>query len=305
MTNKRLTKPFWFANVWSFFPDFTVEDLEVNFLKWRANQAAFQQMTQTKTLSELLDPEVLTDLPGDLAGIYIALHYGPYRLLPRYLLAAGYRIAVLASPQVIQREQVHTLADVKANNLPADALTYIDASRKTVMKNILSALQEQRVVLVYIDADEGAQRCTAKNQNTLLKINLLHGHLYFRANIALLAFRYGLPLAFLIMEKNSRSGRWQLTCSNNIKTGRKETVQNYLKRFKSKLTVILSAMMERDWTAWENWPMLHLYQPELKRADAEGIEGLIWGMPVCFQQRRFIFDLKGRQFFEIQPNGQK
>ncbi len=299
MDKNHLTKPFWFANVWTFFPDLGIDELEINYLKWRALQSSFTQMAQPALLTQLLDQEIRQTIPKDLTGIGIAFHYGPYRQLPRYLIAASYRIAVVASPEVIRRESDTTFNDLLINNLPKDTLQYIDAARSTVLRNIISALQDHRIVLLYLDADAGVRQIAAKNHQALMKVPVRHKELYFHSNTARLAYKFGIPVSFMLMDRDSADGRWKIALLNKLAFRKNEPLLGYLKRFKMKLTRVLNRIMKQDWTAWENWPLLHLYQPDLAIADANVSNAPVWVMPVHMQQRQFFFDVKNKRFFEI------
>lgn len=300
MNNNQFTKSFWFANVWSFFSEFTVEDLEVNYLKWRAYRQSFAKMHHHPAqLNETLDPVCLEMLPTDLTGIIISFHYGPYRLIPRYLLAAGYKISVLASPSIIQKERKETEHLLKFNNLEADSLRYIDASRRTVLKNIVSDLNEKRLVLVYLDADEGVDRLAAKKARSLLKVPVAASQLYFHVSIVQLAFRFHIPLSFLLMEKNGTNGRWRLALSKKLGCKRGEQPDEFMKRFKRKLNTTVDRIVMKEWTAWENWPLIHFYHPDLAQAQVASRNTSAWMMPICTQQRAFLFDAKNRIYYEL------
>lgn len=302
MNNNQLTKPFWFANVWNFFSEFTVEDLEINYLRWSAYRNSFARMLQPVQLDQMLDASCLEMLPTDLTGIVISFHYGPYRLIPRYLLAAGYKISVLASPSIIQKEQKETEHLLQFNNLEADCLRYIDASRSTVLKNVVSDLNEKRLVLVYLDADEGVNRLAAKGTRSLLKVSVAASRLYFHASIAQLAFRFHIPLAFLLMEKNENNGLWNLALSKRLSCKRAEQLDGYMKRFKRKLNRAINRILMKEWTAWENWPLIHFYRPDLEEKKVVSQDALTWVMPIYVQERAFFFDVKNRQFFELKTD---
>jgi len=302
MNNNQLTKPFWFANVWNFFPEFTVEDLEINYLRWSAYRKSFAKMLQPVQLDRMLDAFCLEMLPTDLTGIVISFHYGPYRLIPRYLLAAGYKISVLASPGIIKKEQKETELLMQLNNLEADSLRYIDASRRTVLKNILSDLNEKRLVLVYLDADEGVNRLAAKGTRSLLKVPVAASGLYFHASIAELAFRFHIPLAFLLMEKSENNGLWNLALSKGLRCKRAEQPDGFMKRFKRKLNTTINRIVMKEWTAWENWPLIHFYRPDLEEKKVASQDALTWIMPIYLQERAFFFDVKNRQFFELKTD---
>lgn len=302
MNNNQLTKPFWFANVWNFFPEFTVEDLEINYLRWSAYRKSFAKMLQPFQLDRMLDASCLEMLPTDLTGIVISFHYGPYRLIPRYLLAAGYKISVLASPSIIQKEQKEAAHLLQFNNLEADCLRYIDASRSTVLKNVVSDLNEKRLVLVYLDADEGVNRLAAKGSRSLLNVPVAASRLYFHASIAQLAFRFHIPLAFLLMEKSENNGLWNLALSKRLSCKRAEQLDGYMKRFKGKLNRAINRILMKEWTAWENWPLIHFYRPDLEEKKVVSQDALTWVMPIYLQERAFFFDVKNRQFFELKTD---
>ncbi len=299
MHKNQLTKPFWFANVWTFFPDLGVGDLEINYLKWRAFQSAFAKMARPSLLTQLLDLESLETIPTALTGICLAFHYGPYRLLPRYLIAAGYKITIVVSPKVIRGESCSTHHDLLINNLPKDTVHYIDASRPAVLKNMISAVHQRRLVLLYLDADEGVRHISSKNHRTLIKVPILHKELYFHSNSARFAHKFGIPVSFMWMDRDRNDGRWKVAIMNKLAHRQNESISIYLKRFKMKLEVVLKRIMGQDWTAWENWPLLHLYQPDLATANDNGINGPFWMMPIVMQQRQFFFDVKNKRFFEI------
>jgi len=302
MNNNQLTKPFWFANVWNFFPEFTVEDLEINYLRWRAYRQSFAKMLQPVQLDQMLDASSLEVLPTDLAGMVISFHYGPYRLIPRYLLAAGYKISVLASPSIIQKEQKETEHLLQFNNLKADCLRYIDASRSTVLKNVVSDLNEKRLILVYLDADEGANRLAAKGTRSLLKVPVAASGLYFHASIAELAFRFHIPLSFLLMEKNENNGLWNLALSKRLSCKRAEQLDGFMKRFKRKLNTTINRIVMKEWTAWENWPLIHFYHPELWETAVVLKNRPTWIMPIWLGQRAFFFDVKNWKYFELKTD---
>lgn len=302
MNNNQLTKSFWFANVWSFFSEFTVEDLEINYLKWNAYRQSFAKMQQSARLDQMLDPACFEMLPTDLTGIVISFHFGPYRLIPRYLLAAGYKISVLASPKIIKKEREEVQGLLRLNELEQDSLQYIDASRRTVLKNILSALNEKRLVLVYLDADEGVNRLAAKGLRGLLKVPVMDGKLYFHPSIPQLAFRFHIPVSFLLMEKNESNGRWNLALSKRLSCKRGEQPVGFMKRFKTKLNTTINRIVMKDWTAWENWPLLHFYHPDLEETKVVPQNTLTWVMPIWVGQRPFFFDVKNRQYFELKTD---
>ncbi len=55
----------------------------------------------------------------------------------------------------------------------------------------------------------------------------------------------------------------------------------------------------KEWTAWENWPLIHFYQPELWETGVVLKNKPTWIMPIWLGQRAFFFDAKNRQFFEL------
>ncbi|WP_312742866.1 hypothetical protein [Sphingobacterium multivorum] len=299
MNNNQLTKSFWFANVWNFFPEFTVEDLEINYLKWSAYRKSFAKILQYAQLDQMLDPACLEILPTNLTGIVISFHYGPYRLIPHYLLATGYKISVLASSKIIQKERDAMQELLQLNELQQERLRYIDASRRTVLKNILSDLNENRLILVYLDADEGINRLAAKGKQSLFKAPVAAGKLYFHASIAQLAFRFHIPLSFLLMEKNEHNGRWKLALSKKLKCKRAEQSAVFMKRFERTLNSTINRIVMKEWTAWENWPLIHFYQPDLAQARIAWRNTPTWMIPICIQQRVFLFDIKSWRYYEL------
>lgn len=302
MHKNHLTKPFWFANVWTFFPDLGVDDLEINYLKWCGLQNTFAQMAQPSLLMKILDQETLKTIPRELTGICIAFHYGPYRLLPRYLIAAGYKVTIVVSPKVIRRESNSAYNDLLINNLPKDMLQYIDASRPAVLKNMISAVHQRRIVLLYLDADEGLRRISAKNHQALIKVPILRKELYFHSNSARLAHKFGIPVSFMWMDRDSNDGRWKVAIANKLTLRKNEPISGYLKRFKMKLATALKRIMGQDWTAWENWPLLHLYQPDLAIVSDKVTNEPVWMLPIAMQQRQFFFDVKNKRFFEVKTD---
>ncbi|GAA4175502.1 hypothetical protein [Sphingobacterium ginsenosidimutans] len=299
MDKNHLTKPFWFANVWTFFPDLGIDDLEINYLKWRALQSSFALMAHPALLTQVLDQEIVQTIPRDLTGMCIAFHYGPYRMLPRYLIAAGYRITVVASAEVIKRDSESVYNELLINDLPKDTLKYIDATRPTVLRSIVSAVKDRRIVLIYLDADEGVRKIAAKNHQALIKVPIAQKQLYFHSNSARLAYKFGIPISFMLMDRDDIDGRWKVSITNKLVFKKNEPLKGYLKRFKMKFAVVLNKIMGQYWMAWENWPMLHLYQPNLAQTNHSTSNDPVWVMPICMRQRQFFFDVKNKRFFEI------
>ncbi|MNN63492.1 hypothetical protein D3C81_1788760 [compost metagenome] len=71
-----------------------------------------------------------------------------------------------------------------------------------------------------------------------------------------------------------------------------------LKAF-TKLQEYFQAMMQQDWTAWENWGLMHHYKGFDERNGLEARNKGGWMIPFSFADKGYLFDLSSKLFYEI------
>ncbi|WP_437918763.1 hypothetical protein [Sphingobacterium sp. LRF_L2] len=292
---ENMQRALWYANVLQYFPRLNLDDLRAAFADWQQKKREYIRFYDACNLAVLKKgmPEKILD--GE-AGLLITFHTGPYRLLPRLLIAAGYKIGLVASSKVIAREKSWYAEELLANNISLDNFSCMEADKPTVLKQIITAIEaEKRWVLVFLDADEGQKKHSAN----LLHVKLFHGHVYFRNNLFLFAERFGIPVAIVYMEDRAQNGNWQVAIHNQFYPDAKSVKGHYAKQCADAIRTGFPAIIGRDWTAWENWSLLHCYQKEYIVPKQLDLTNPVWVMPFLVGNRRFFLDMSNRQFFEI------
>lgn len=299
MKNKRpdLARGIWYANVLQYLPALGRGDLEEAYVAWLDNRQRYADYYADLDLARMhtiASPE-MANLPEG-GGILITFHFGPYRLLPRMLLATGYKVGLLASSSVIARERNWYARELLDSNISSDAFACIDAGDGGALRKMLRCVQqEKRWVVLFIDADEGA--LVAKEN--LAKIPLFSGWVYLRRNVFRLSAKFGLPIAATYMrEDSSNLGVMPEMVSLSLET-KAEDLDHLADSYLQKVGMIMQQMLTENWTAWENWSLLHHYEPDQCAVRELDAEQPILVMPWQAGGKRYFLDLSNRQFFQV------
>ncbi|MFU1856601.1 hypothetical protein ACK8HY_06235 [Sphingobacterium sp. NGMCC 1.201703] len=294
----------WMANVQGFYPDKSAVELEAGYQRWKDHRQRFALMNRDFPFENILhqSPNVeLASLPG---SIVFTFHYGPYRLLPRSLVAAGYRLTIVVSASVLDRERTRYALDLAAMGLPADRLECLEASNAMVIRKILQAISKSRLILVFLDANESAGNNGSNREHGRLRVSFGASYFYWRSNLLKLAHRIGLPVyAIHLSPKLHHTGpTWQVGDPLTVLTPADKNNPMALLNAFTKLQEYFHAMMQQDWTAWENWGLMHHYKGFDQRA---GIDARCQGsymVPFSFADKGYLFDLSRKLFYEIIAN---
>ncbi|WDF66928.1 hypothetical protein PQ465_11485 [Sphingobacterium oryzagri] len=287
-----INKAIWCTNVMQFLPHINHVDLQQAYSSWVNKRRGYNALYSAVTLRAMLESrtENFPTLPST-GGVLLTFHFGPYRMLARQLLASGRKVALLASAKVLSREERWYRSELAAAGMPLENFRCIDASRSMALRSILSAVQSQYWVIHFLDADESSGTSSLHRA----KISLFSGMVYWRTNIFKLLARFHLPAAVGCV--SSRSPYKPVITS--LPKCDQQTEEQFEQDILSVISDVFTNLIASDWTAWENWILLHRYQPVLARPQAIEQGRPIIAMPIMVQDKRYLLDVSNGQFFEI------
>jgi hypothetical protein len=288
----------WLANVQQFFPDKAPTQLWNDYSTWLKNRSQFQQLYQHYPLTRLCEANFSgMDTKSD-GGILITFHFGPYRLLPKILVRCGYSVTLLAASHILAREAEYYAAELREAGLPSEILECIDANHPYSLRKILSAVNEKRLILVFLDADEGQQHADA-NVPDKLPVPFAAHYFQWRTNILKLAARFRIPVNCTFMQRCEGQIPWIVHPFESIISDDKHTSEDVMMRAFSRLQLVFQQMMKQGWIYWENWAFIHQYNTVLPDVSKGITAAGSWLLPLEYQKEKYLFDVKNRQFFKI------
>ena len=134
----------------------------------------------------------LTRNPELASGLLVTLHMGPYQFLPEPFLARGIRPTVLLNPgaHVRLRDQADQLRDLL--NLVTD-LDWLPIVEPNFVRRMITALRQQRPVIVFLDGNSGLGG-SRQTRDTGLLYQLPGRRILVRTGLARLACRLSCPV---------------------------------------------------------------------------------------------------------------
>lgn len=130
--------------------------------------------------------------PELMSGLLVTLHIGPYQFLPEPFLARGIRPTVLLDPRahVRLRDQADQLRDLL--NLVTD-LDWLPIVEQTFVRRMITALRQQRPVIVFLDGNSGLGG-SRRTRDTGMLYQLPGRCIRVRTGLARLACRLSCPV---------------------------------------------------------------------------------------------------------------
>ncbi len=298
---EQLQRLLWMANVQGFYPDKPAVELETGYQRWKEHRQQFAQLDRDFSPKNIQHGPLNGDLASLSASIVFTFHYGPYRLLPRYLLAAGCQLTMVVSNTVLERERKKYARDLADMGLPADRFECLEASDTMVIRKMLQAISLNRLILVFLDANESVGNNESKEEQGRLRVSFGGSYFYWRSNLLKLAHRFGLPVyaIHLSPKPHHTESTWQMGNPINILTSADKNNPMAILNAFTKLQEIFQAMMHNDWTAWENWGLMHHYKGFDERTGSGTKCKGSWMIPFSFADKGYLFDLSRKIFYEI------
>lgn len=289
----------WLANVQQFFRDKPASLLWEHYKMWLKNRDAFRELYQAFPLQKLCETGIGNLGQGAISGILITFHYGPYRLLPKLLVQRGYQVTLLASAAILEREVRYYSAELEDAGLTQDRLECIDANKAQSLRNILKAVKNKRLVVVFLDADEGMRNEAEVMSEHRLAVPFGNHYFFWRTNIFKLASRFKIPVHCTFMSVAATALQWQMAPFLKIMDIGQATAEDGMMHTFSNLQMAFQQMMNQGWIYWENWGFIHQYNGS-PAIDKRGITAQgSWLAPLEYNDKKYLFDVKNRQFFEI------
>lgn len=297
-----LKRLLWLSNVYQFFPDRSISDLQQGYQRWLHHKQQFKAQYRQINLDQLHQESSIHDFD---AGILLTFHYGPYRLLPRYLLAMGYQVTLLLSTDVLERENNQYQKELDAEGICPDRLECLDAHDPLVLRKICGAVERQRLVLVFLDANESLAKYTDQDQEARVRIDFAAHYFHWRINILKIAQRFGISVAVTHMERKENDDQqfWQMRQPQAVLRPEDQHHPDALSSACAVLQQTFQAMIEQEWTAWENWSLLHHYMPVIAPGISTAIDAVgSWFIPFTWRDKAYFFDLSTKGFYEVSCN---
>lgn len=289
----------WLANVQQFFQDKPVSILWEHYTTWINNRDNFETLYREFPLKRLCELNKSGIERVDITGILITFHYGPYRLLPKLLVQMGYQVTLLVSGAVLERELNYYRSELEDAGLLQDQLECIDANQANSLRNILRAIKNKRLVLMFLDADEGVGKAEEGIGEHKLAVPFGSHFFYWRTNIFKLACRFEIPVHCTYMKRANNPVQWKITPFMNIMDTAYGSSEELMIRAFSALQMAFHQMMNQGWIYWENWAFIHQYNGQAA-IDKKGITAKgSWLAPFEYNRKKYLFDVKNRQFFEV------
>lgn len=289
----------WLANVQQFFEDKPVSILWEHYTTWINNRDNFETLYREFPLKRLCELNTAGIERIDITGILITFHYGPYRLLPKLLVQMGYQVTLLVSGAVLEREIEHYRLELEDAGMLQDQLECIDANQANSLRHILRAIKNKRLVLLFLDADEGVGKEEVGIGEHKLAVPFGSHFFYWRTNIFKLACRFGIPVHCTFMKRANSPVQWKITPFMNIMDTAYGSSEELMMRAFSALQMAFHQMMNQGWIYWENWAFIHQYNGQAA-IDKKGITAKgSWLAPFEYNRKKYLFDVKNRQFFEV------
>ncbi|WP_343556849.1 hypothetical protein [Sphingobacterium sp.] len=298
---EQLQRLLWMANVQGFYPDKPAVELQNGYQRWKEHRQQFAQLDRDFSPENIQHGPLNGDLASLSASIVFTFHYGPYRLLPRYLLAAGYQLTMVVSNTVLERERKKYARDLADMGLPADRFECLEASDTMVIRKMLQAISLNRLILVFLDANESVGNNESKEEQGRLRVSFGGSYFYWRSNLLKLAHRFGLPVfaIYLSPKLHHTEPAWQMANRIAVLTSADKNNPMAILNAFTKLQEIFQAMMHNDWTAWENWGLMHHYKDFDERTGSGTKCKGSWMIPFSFADKGYLFDLSRKIFYEI------
>jgi len=289
----------WLANVQQFFQDKPVSILWEHYTTWINNRDNFETLYREFPLKRLRQLNKAGVERAEITGILLTFHYGPYRLLPKLLVQMGYQVTLLVSGAVLERELNYYRSELEDAGMLQNQLECIDANEANSLRHILRAIKHKRLVLMFMDADEGVGKEKEGIGRQKLAVPFGSHFFYWRTNIFKLACRFQIPVLCSFMSRKNTALQWEMAPFLRIMDMGQSTVEEGMMYAFSNLQMAFQQMMNQGWIYWENWAFIHQFNGSTA-IDKRGITAKgSWLAPFEYNRKKYLFDVKNRQFFEV------
>lgn len=222
---------------------------------WRAYESQILASREPDNVRPIIGNATVTgcdNLKTTNAGhIFVAYHYGPYRIVPAAIAHAGLPVTIVIDKDVAAAqgsafaEQI--AGELGFNGWEDDRVSILDTRSPSFLVNVVRDLKRGRSVLFFIDANRGLVNTATRNQHELAAIDFCGHKLRSQRGVAALALRTGKQLISVMAVRGSDGGAGYRIDFAPIHIDAHETVDEVCQKIWNPLATAVA----HDVTPWE------------------------------------------------------
>ncbi|HEV8255234.1 MAG TPA: hypothetical protein VGQ78_10775 [Vicinamibacteria bacterium] len=256
-------------------------------------------------------------------GLFVvSFHVGPYRFIPLELAQLGFEVEVVVDQKGMDRETLmHRVAVALRRHASAEAqsqwghwradvidrLHVINAETADVALQIVRALRQGRVVMVYLDGNTGAGQRKAEH---VREVPFFDTRIQVRAGVGEIAATVKAPIV-LALARRSWVRRHQCRFGASIAPSAGEGRAAFADRVLRELIGGLERRLAAHPGDWEEWHHLHRMQdppaaeaPAVPDVEGAGAPSRLWvdsyrAFAFSAAQSHYVFEPERRRFVSV------
>ncbi len=199
-------------------------------------------------------------------GIILSFHFGPYRLLPMWLMKAGIRFTMVVEQRIAARfgQEYERLYRRICGRDPKGHFELMIAEDRQCLRRMKARLAEGHFILIFADGYSGTQR-------HMKRAGILEAggqHLFMRMGYLDFSNLFEVPIYPVMPSYKGQSLVPQLRSWPTLKRKRDEGKSDFVERALGRLSAYLWYVLKRYPAQWEALFYLHeLQDPELTRPE--------------------------------------
>lgn len=240
------------ANIKALEPD--DHDFDFDFDEYYLNvqinrrKAALDQVAEIESL-DFQDPEALERMWSDIRqpGLVLTFHYGSFRILPRLMLIQGFKVAVLMSRDVRNRQEQILLSQATAMG-KAEHIAFINAEDPLCLRQMTQLHTQGFHLLVYLDGNTGLQDIANTTDGYIQ--SFMASRLVLRKGLAAWCYRMHWRV-YTVLNTSCWFDKLAFAHQCLYIDASKVSLDQYIRIFFGKAYAMLEKAMQRDPDAWE------------------------------------------------------
>lgn len=272
---------------------------------------AYSDITDKSRLADIKIKEPHSDYFKEIVKsgplLIVTFHTGSYRLLNFLLAKWNIPISILLN-QIALKEQGPIYSKLSKEISGTETqLELIDSDSPRSAINLLKAIKDKRLIIIYIDGNTGMGDRASENKNSIL-VNFLNGRLYVRGGIGYLSYKTQTPVLPVLAHFDD-DGSNIIECFPVIRPNAEGTKEDYEYEAMQKVYDNAASVIGKYPNQWEGWFYIHK-SAVINNTDEEidlQEKDLSWYKPKDFGVFRmgkdnYLIDKKHYSFQQISDN---